>query len=394
MFISKKHISRRTVLKGIGATIALPLLDAMIPAATAWADTAAGKTPKRFAFVGFPHGAIMDQLVAEGNRHGLHHVADPAAAGAVPQASDHRLRLAQQARGNARAPRLHRARLADLREALGLRQGRSGLRRQRRPDRRSATSDRTRVCRRSNSRPRRAAPASPGARRPSRCRRKATRARSSRSSSDRATPIRNAPRSSPKPAASWIACKGQAAAPAGQPRRAGPRRRQRLSRLRSRDRAPRADGSRRTQHRAGHSGCAGRHAERYHRVFQADVRPDGPRVPGRHHARDHALDGSRSQHAHVHEPEHRRRRSIRCRITATIRRRWTSWCRFRSTTREVFAGFIKKIEATKEARRHRARSFHDSVRQRHEQQRSPQQRSAAVGDPRTRATERSRAAST
>jgi hypothetical protein len=44
----------------MGATIALPLLDAMVPAATAWADTPAGKTPKRFAFVGFPHGAIMD----------------------------------------------------------------------------------------------------------------------------------------------------------------------------------------------------------------------------------------------------------------------------------------------------------------------------------------------
>ena len=61
MYISKKHVSRRTVLKGIGASIALPLLDAMNPAATAWAQTAAGSTPKRFAFVGFPHGAIMDR---------------------------------------------------------------------------------------------------------------------------------------------------------------------------------------------------------------------------------------------------------------------------------------------------------------------------------------------
>jgi hypothetical protein len=48
-------------LKGVGATIALPLVEAMFPAATAWADTPAGKTPKRFAFVGFPHGAIMDR---------------------------------------------------------------------------------------------------------------------------------------------------------------------------------------------------------------------------------------------------------------------------------------------------------------------------------------------
>ena len=34
MFLTKKHISRRTVLRGAGATLALPLLDAMIPAAT------------------------------------------------------------------------------------------------------------------------------------------------------------------------------------------------------------------------------------------------------------------------------------------------------------------------------------------------------------------------
>ncbi len=61
MYISRKHISRRTVLRGIGASIALPLLDAMNPARTAWAQTPAGQTPKRLAFVGFPHGAIMDQ---------------------------------------------------------------------------------------------------------------------------------------------------------------------------------------------------------------------------------------------------------------------------------------------------------------------------------------------
>jgi hypothetical protein len=60
MYITKKHLSRRTVLKGAGTVIALPLLDAMNPAATAWAQTAAGSTPPRLAFVGFPHGAIME----------------------------------------------------------------------------------------------------------------------------------------------------------------------------------------------------------------------------------------------------------------------------------------------------------------------------------------------
>jgi len=60
MFITKKHISRRTVLRGLGAAVALPLLDSMIPASTVLAQTAAG--PKlRMGFIYFPHGAIMDQ---------------------------------------------------------------------------------------------------------------------------------------------------------------------------------------------------------------------------------------------------------------------------------------------------------------------------------------------
>ncbi|MFO7275753.1 MAG: DUF1552 domain-containing protein [Pseudomonadota bacterium] len=60
MFITKKHLSRRTVLRGLGASISLPLLDAMIPAGTALANTAAKPAP-RLAFVYFPHGAVMDR---------------------------------------------------------------------------------------------------------------------------------------------------------------------------------------------------------------------------------------------------------------------------------------------------------------------------------------------
>ena len=60
MFITKKHIPRRTFLRGIGAAVALPLLDSMIPASTVLAQTAA--SPKlRMGFIYFPHGAIMDQ---------------------------------------------------------------------------------------------------------------------------------------------------------------------------------------------------------------------------------------------------------------------------------------------------------------------------------------------
>jgi Protein of unknown function (DUF1552) len=62
MFLTRKHLSRRTVIKGAGVTLALPLLDAMIPAATALAQTAA--VPKmRMGFFYIPHGAIMGNTV-------------------------------------------------------------------------------------------------------------------------------------------------------------------------------------------------------------------------------------------------------------------------------------------------------------------------------------------
>jgi len=65
MFLTKKHLSRRTVLRGAGVTIALPLLDAMIPAATAHAQTAAAIKP-RLAYVYFPHGAVQKFWTPEG----------------------------------------------------------------------------------------------------------------------------------------------------------------------------------------------------------------------------------------------------------------------------------------------------------------------------------------
>jgi hypothetical protein len=60
MFISRKHLTRRTVLRGLGATLGLPLLDAMIPASTALAQTAAKTTP-HVGFIYFPHGAVMNR---------------------------------------------------------------------------------------------------------------------------------------------------------------------------------------------------------------------------------------------------------------------------------------------------------------------------------------------
>src|SRR5215510_5792095 len=58
MFISKLAIPRRTFLRGAGAALALPLLDAMVPAATALAATDA-RRPMRMGFMYIPHGADM-----------------------------------------------------------------------------------------------------------------------------------------------------------------------------------------------------------------------------------------------------------------------------------------------------------------------------------------------
>jgi len=59
MFISKKHLSRRTLLRGAGTAIALPLLDSMIPASTALAQTAAMPKAPRMGCIYIPHGATM-----------------------------------------------------------------------------------------------------------------------------------------------------------------------------------------------------------------------------------------------------------------------------------------------------------------------------------------------
>ena len=60
MFLTKKYVSRRRVLQGMGVAVSLPFLDAMVPAATALANTAAAPKP-RLGFFYFPHGAIMEK---------------------------------------------------------------------------------------------------------------------------------------------------------------------------------------------------------------------------------------------------------------------------------------------------------------------------------------------
>jgi hypothetical protein len=61
-----KPLSRRTVLKGVGATLALPWLEAMGPL-SAWANAPARRTPNRLAFVYVPNGVHMQDWTPRGD---------------------------------------------------------------------------------------------------------------------------------------------------------------------------------------------------------------------------------------------------------------------------------------------------------------------------------------
>jgi hypothetical protein len=78
MFVTRKHLSRRTVLRGMGATVALPLLDAMVPARSIWGATASARAASRTRLVCIEqvHGA------AGCSEYGLaQHLWSPAATG-------------------------------------------------------------------------------------------------------------------------------------------------------------------------------------------------------------------------------------------------------------------------------------------------------------------------
>ena len=65
MIITKKALPRRTFLRGAGTALALPLLDAMIPAATALANTPAKPVP-RLGFVFVPMGTDHARWTPQG----------------------------------------------------------------------------------------------------------------------------------------------------------------------------------------------------------------------------------------------------------------------------------------------------------------------------------------
>ena len=65
MFITRKSLPRRAVLRGVGATVALPLLDAMVPALSAVGQTA--KQPiSRLGFIYVPNGMVMNTWTPTG----------------------------------------------------------------------------------------------------------------------------------------------------------------------------------------------------------------------------------------------------------------------------------------------------------------------------------------
>ncbi len=80
MIITKKALPRRTFLRGIGATLALPLLDSMVPALAA-SPLAGTQSPTRLSFVYIPNGVIMDEWTPStlGSNYELTSILEPLA---------------------------------------------------------------------------------------------------------------------------------------------------------------------------------------------------------------------------------------------------------------------------------------------------------------------------
>ena len=72
MIVTRKHLPRRTFLKGVGTAIALPWLDAMVPAFAAQA-----KAPVRLVFAYTPNGMMMSDWKPERTRSGFRVPAHP-----------------------------------------------------------------------------------------------------------------------------------------------------------------------------------------------------------------------------------------------------------------------------------------------------------------------------
>ena len=153
MIVTRRHLPRRTFLKGMGAVIALPMLDAMTPAFARAAHVA--RPPVRLAFTYVPNGITMNRLDPGGDRRGLRVHAGDEAARAVPQGHAGAVRPRaperRRARRRPRRPRPRRRVVPDRRAPAQDRRRRHPERHLGRPGRRAARRHRTRGSRRSSS---------------------------------------------------------------------------------------------------------------------------------------------------------------------------------------------------------------------------------------------------
>ena len=78
-FLTRSHLSRRAMLRGAGAALALPLLESMMPAGVARAASASA-AQLRLGCVYVPHGAVMSQWTPATDGQGLRILRDPEAA--------------------------------------------------------------------------------------------------------------------------------------------------------------------------------------------------------------------------------------------------------------------------------------------------------------------------
>ena len=95
MIIKKLSLPRRTFLRGVGATVALPLLDAMVPALSGLVEVttrAAAAPVRRLGFVYIPNGAVMQQWTPAEVGAGFEIVDHSASARAVSRPVDGRQR--------------------------------------------------------------------------------------------------------------------------------------------------------------------------------------------------------------------------------------------------------------------------------------------------------------
>src|SRR5437762_86354 len=83
MNLSKKSLPRRTFLRGVGVSLALPLLDAMVPAATALAATPAAPV-KRLGFVFIPMGCDLTRWTPKSKDGKLDDALSPILASLAP----------------------------------------------------------------------------------------------------------------------------------------------------------------------------------------------------------------------------------------------------------------------------------------------------------------------